>query len=146
MDTLRETVIICCGLSIVGALFVSITYASFKQLRAHPTRIVAFISMCDLIFNVVLLLGTTIPNDALLDTPTCIVTAVLTQFFGVASAMWNMIMAANIILVLRNPFSYTANYYKWYHLNVWGWSFVSTVIMVVFNQWGRSNLGSMYAL
>ncbi|GAM18281.1 hypothetical protein SAMD00019534_014560, partial [Acytostelium subglobosum LB1] len=118
-------------LSCIGAVFVIITFIWYKDLKKHPTRMVFFLSICDLIFSAKYMITSVIPNSQSLQQHMvwCNIQAALQQFFGLASISWSGMISLNLILTSANPFRNTSSLSKWYHVWVWGLSLVSTVLM-----------------
>jgi hypothetical protein len=58
------------------------------------------------------------------------------QFWGLGSIGWIGMISVNLVLNMRNPFSFTAPLSKYYHLWVWGYATTASVLMVVFKQIG----------
>lgn len=144
------------AMSFFGAMFVILSYFSMAVLRKHPTNMVFFLSVSDLLFSMKYIVTALIPNSRALEErygPACYLQAGWAQFWGLASISWNGMISLNLIIDLhKQGFARTANLSKFYHLWVWGLSAATTGIMFAYaaemppkTQIGPSGDGTCWA-
>ncbi|KYQ93372.1 G-protein-coupled receptor family protein [Tieghemostelium lacteum] len=134
-------------MSLLGALFVIVSFVVTKELRKHPTSMVFFLSICDALFSLKFVITSVLPDSARFQTagdPACYMQAAAQQFFGLASISWSGMISLNLILQSRRPFEPTNYYAKFYHMAVWGLSIVTSVMMFSFGSIGPSGDGTCW--
>jgi len=133
-------------MSFCGALFVIFTFITIKELRKHPTRMIFFLSVCDVLFSLKFLVTSFLPHSGELEdhTVACILQAGVQQFFGLASISWNGMISLNLIINTTRPFENSSAYNKLYHIWVWGLSGVTSVIMFAARSTGPSGDGTCW--
>jgi len=135
--------------SLSGSLLIIITFLFIKELRKHPTGSIFFLSVCDFFFSLKFLLSSIYNGNggssSLQDNEAaCIAQSVFAQFFVTASISWIAMITLNLFLNLRNPLLQTDKYLVFYHMWVWGYSFVITVEMLLNDQYGKSGDGTCW--
>eukprot|EP01125_Pyxidicula_operculata_P009417 TRINITY_DN3100_c2_g1_i1.p1 TRINITY_DN3100_c2_g1~~TRINITY_DN3100_c2_g1_i1.p1 ORF type:complete len:1070 (-),score=279.74 TRINITY_DN3100_c2_g1_i1:466-3675(-) len=124
------------GLSLVASFLIFVSYAGFKELRRHPSTLIFYLSICDFFFALKYFLVSVVPGvvEAVKadgeSNWLCMLEAGWSQFFGFASVSWNAIICVNLITSLVSPFTNTLSREKFYHLYVWLFAVVTTVILI----------------
>ncbi|KAF2069078.1 hypothetical protein CYY_009606 [Polysphondylium violaceum] len=133
-------------MSFCGALFVVFTFITIKELRKHPTRLIFFLSVCDVMFSLKFLVTSFLPHSVSLQdhTVACLLQAGAQQFFGLASISWNGMISLNLIINTTRPFENSSSYNKLYHIWVWGLSAVTSIIMFAARSTGPSGDGTCW--
>eukprot|EP00026_Physarum_polycephalum_P003512 Phypoly_transcript_03525.p1 GENE.Phypoly_transcript_03525~~Phypoly_transcript_03525.p1 ORF type:complete len:593 (+),score=54.51 Phypoly_transcript_03525:31-1779(+) len=125
------------AMSFCGAMFVIFSYLSMPVLRKHPTNMVFFLSVSDLLFSLKFIITALTPKSAELECPyrwTCYMQAGWAQFWGTASISWIGMISLNLIIELhKQGFARTASYSKYYHMFVWSLSGFTTCVMFIFS-------------
>ncbi|KAN0047295.1 hypothetical protein ACTA71_001677 [Dictyostelium dimigraforme] len=123
-------------LSCIGALFVIITFITIKDLKKHPTRMIFFLSVCDVLFSLKYLVTAVLPHSDSFQTKrvACYLQAGIQQFFGLASIGWSGMISLNLIISTSRPFENTSTYSKYYHGWIWTYSIVTSAIMFKNNE------------
>ncbi|KAN0014637.1 hypothetical protein ACTFIU_000955 [Dictyostelium citrinum] len=118
-------------LSCIGALFVIITFITIKDLKKHPTRMIFFLSVCDVLFSLKYLVTAVLPHSDSFQTKrvACYLQAGIQQFFGLASIGWSGMISLNLIISTSRPFENTSTYSKFYHGWIWSYSIVTSAIL-----------------
>ncbi|KAK5581389.1 hypothetical protein RB653_001421 [Dictyostelium firmibasis] len=118
-------------LSCIGALFVIITFITIKDLKKHPTRMIFFLSVCDVLFSLKYLVTAVLPHSDSFQTKrfACYLQAGIQQFFGLASIGWSGMISLNLIISTSRPFENPSTYSKFYHAWVWSYSIVTSAIL-----------------
>eukprot|EP00026_Physarum_polycephalum_P003879 Phypoly_transcript_03895.p1 GENE.Phypoly_transcript_03895~~Phypoly_transcript_03895.p1 ORF type:complete len:624 (+),score=54.89 Phypoly_transcript_03895:95-1966(+) len=120
-------------LSCLGSGSVVFSYISFPELRKHPTIMVVFLSICDMLYSLKFIaVGLSEAALSLEDSPHkgwCIMGAMWGQFWGVSSISWNAMISLNVVMNLRNPFKSTTRFLKFYHAYVWSVALITTCIL-----------------
>lgn len=120
------------AMSFCGAVFVIISYMSMPVLRKHPTSMIFYLSVSDLLFSLKFIVTALYPHSDKLEQHTfsCYLQAGWAQFWGLASISWNGMISLNLIINLhKQGFARTSNLSKFYHMFVWGLSIATTSIM-----------------
>eukprot|EP00823_Brevimastigomonas_motovehiculus_P006508 TRINITY_DN5397_c0_g1_i1.p1 TRINITY_DN5397_c0_g1~~TRINITY_DN5397_c0_g1_i1.p1 ORF type:complete len:559 (-),score=135.83 TRINITY_DN5397_c0_g1_i1:178-1854(-) len=110
-DAIHVVTVAGASLSIVGGLFLVLSYALFPDLRNFVFRIIVIISTCDVFTSISYLAGYW---DKL-----CDVQAILQQFFGVATFLWVLCFGFVIFQVLVRSKANEEKNELYYHLFVW---------------------------
>jgi 1-phosphatidylinositol-4-phosphate 5-kinase len=135
-------------LLVVGSVFsvlscsaVIYSYVTYPNLQRHPSPLIFYRSIADMLLGIRLLVGWTYMRKYNFDDEEglsiCQVTAGLTQFLMLSSESWFAIISLDLLHSLTNPFtSYRANLRR-YHLFAWG-SGLLTCLVLVFSKeaWG----------
>ncbi|KAM9967453.1 hypothetical protein ACTFIW_001537 [Dictyostelium discoideum] len=118
-------------LSCIGALFVIITFITIKDLKKHPTRMIFFLSVCDVLFSLKYLVTAVLPHSDSFQTKrvACYLQAGIQQFFGLASIGWSGMISLNLIISTSRPFENSSSYSKFYHGWIWSYSIVTSAIL-----------------
>ncbi len=109
------------ALSVLGTLFVIVSYFSFGSLQTQPFQLVVMLCCADLMLSVGWLLNVSHDSaaDSVCPSSACIVAAILVQYFSVSEMMWVFCIAVNMFLVLKMRV-HTDGMLKFYHLLAWG--------------------------
>eukprot|EP01102_Stenamoeba_stenopodia_P011095 TRINITY_DN3394_c0_g1_i1.p1 TRINITY_DN3394_c0_g1~~TRINITY_DN3394_c0_g1_i1.p1 ORF type:complete len:775 (-),score=152.04 TRINITY_DN3394_c0_g1_i1:402-2726(-) len=123
-------------LSLLGSGIIIVSYIFIRQLRRFPYNLVFFLSLSDFFFTLryILLLENADPSGdrcSAITPKICLLQALWSQFFGLASISWNGVVSINLVLDLQNPFGNNSSYFKWYHLFVWSLSAGTTLVMFI---------------
>eukprot|EP01121_Diplochlamys_sp_Union-15-3_P019861 TRINITY_DN7587_c0_g1_i1.p1 TRINITY_DN7587_c0_g1~~TRINITY_DN7587_c0_g1_i1.p1 ORF type:complete len:692 (-),score=84.07 TRINITY_DN7587_c0_g1_i1:5-2080(-) len=121
------------GISTGGALLIILSYLLVKDLRRHPLTMVFWLAVCDFGLSLKYLFISIYPgSEALQYKPEgCLLEAIFSQFFGMASISWTGILSFNILFSIKYPFKQTATLEKWYHLYVWSLSALTTLVLSI---------------
>lgn len=141
----------------IGSLVVILSYILIPQLRSFPsTKLVFYLVCCDFFFSSQFAITGFLPapgdianNEWLckLQVFSCsniVLTdfqGVWLQFAGMGSVSWNAAISANLLLIMRDPFSSGSPYHKWYHLVVWTMCFGTTAAIIGMNEIGNTGEG-----
>jgi len=133
--TLRAVTLTGAALSILGCLFIIVSYVLLIKLRTFPYRLVILLSVANLgssLAYFVGLAGVSKANDKTCNsTFGCFVGAVMTQFFDLAGFFWIAVIAFNVDQVMiRGKGRVVEGYIYFYHLFAWGLSGVFTLAVV----------------
>lgn len=112
--------------SLLASLFVIISYLKFKELRKHPSSVIYWRSMFDVAFSLqfIVIFGY---SDAKYH---CDAFSFIFQFAILGSQSWYFMIAMDLFIALRNPFTDSKSNMKMYHLIVWSTSLLSGIILV----------------
>jgi hypothetical protein len=136
------------AMSFCGAMFVIFSYFSMPILRKHPTNMVFFLSVSDLLFSLKFIVTALYPGSKNLELEswTCYLQAGWAQFWGTASISWVGMISLNLIVELhKQGFARTASYSKYYHVFVWSLSTITTGVMFTFpDRIGSSGDGTCW--
>jgi len=114
IETLQIVTHVSSSLSIVGSLFIIISYVVFPTMRRVHSTIIFFLSFCDLFSS---LAWSVIPVS--LSDNWCLAQAIIVQFFQIASFIWTGAIAVSLYLVLvkkKVEFSFE---HRIFHLVSW---------------------------
>mmetsp|Transcript_38397 Transcript_38397/g.53446 ORF Transcript_38397/g.53446 Transcript_38397/m.53446 type:complete len:476 (-) Transcript_38397:1966-3393(-) len=137
-------------ISLIGAYIIITSCLLNPHLRQFPYNLVCYLALCDFCFSlkffvsaVFIIVGHT-PCDGLVFNDfesegdicleegwVCYLSSLWTQFWALGTISWNGMISLNLILSLRNPFVYSAQYLKLYHFYVWSLSSSLTLLMAV---------------
>jgi len=117
-------------LSGVGSFLIILSYILVKNLRKHPYSMILWLSVSDMCLALKFGITSVIPDSENLQYKEgwCITQAAWVQFFALASVSWTGMISLNLILKLKNPFTDTSAYEKWYHVVVWTLSVTTTIL------------------
>lgn len=132
------------SLSIVGSLIIIFSYFKFSALRIFPYKLVVCLSIADLFSSIAYYVnfaaGDT-EEDKCTNGPGCIVAAIMTQYFDVASFFWTAVIAYNLrAVLLENKGRTVENYERYYHLLSWGIPGVFSVLVGLFDGYGFAGI------
>lgn len=125
------------SITITGSLFIIVCFVFIRVLRKHPNSMLFWNAICDLSFNVFLLVMPFVRQDFFPQgSLACKFVASVHQFLSIASVSWNMMISLDLLLLLRSPFHAGSGYIKFfnygvpswiiYHLFVWGLSIITS--------------------
>eukprot|EP01006_Ploeotia_vitrea_P040811 TRINITY_DN66462_c7_g1_i1.p1 TRINITY_DN66462_c7_g1~~TRINITY_DN66462_c7_g1_i1.p1 ORF type:complete len:285 (-),score=121.11 TRINITY_DN66462_c7_g1_i1:715-1569(-) len=122
--------LIICGscLSIVGTLFITLSYVVFPSLRSFPYKIIVFLGLADFFNALSYLIG--------LNSELCQLQAAMSQFFAVATFFWTACFAYNIVQVLVYQHMDVSRNEPYYHMVSWGVPAVLLVINLALDSFG----------
>lgn len=148
------------GLSFLGSVLIVASAFTIPNLRKHPTTLVLYLSVCDLLFSLKYFVVAVAPNsedweDKDTNKELCMWEAVWSQFFGMshfgcnwrkglASVSWNAMISINLMISVANPFANTATKEILYHFYVWVLSISTTVILAVGEFYAPSGDGTCW--
>jgi len=103
--------------SLVGAVFIILSYIIFKELRHFHLRLIFFLALTDLATSVVFILNLhlTISNG-----PTCTFLGIGLQFAELASSLWSLCITFTLDQVIRVCNYHVERFEKYFHLISWG--------------------------
>lgn len=88
--------LVCCSLSIIGALFIIVVYFSMKRLRGmFAFRLIMYLATSDLLFSAAMWLGPLDHEESM-----CMLQAVAISLFGLSTVLWTMAIALTMYLVV----------------------------------------------
>lgn len=127
--------IIASSFSLLGSLFVILVYISFMEIRVFAFRLVVYLSICNFFYCAAVLIGPIQESQSL-----CIVQALLISYFGLASIVWNFIIAyVQYSALLKN--TYLENYeYRLLALGH-GYPILWTLLPLTTKSYGQTSLG-----
>lgn len=105
------------GLSLIGGLFIILSYIWYRSLRNFPYKLIVILTIADVLNSGAYLMG--------FDHRLCQAQAALMQFFTVATFLWTGTFALNVYMVLVRHKSDVAAREPLYHLLCWGLSGLS---------------------
>jgi len=138
---LLEILVVICGcLSLLGSLFIIITFISFKQLRAPALRLVLFLSITDFM-STVDYITSIIPsyNTATCEMyPLCYIQSAFGQFAELSRIFWVSCIAFNLWLIAARGMSEAVanRLQKVYHGVSWGVPAVTVIIIFATGIYG----------
>jgi hypothetical protein len=78
--------------------------------------------------------------------PYCAIQAGMAQFWGIGSVSWIGIISLDMAINIRNPFHNTQPYTKFYHLFVWTYAVVSTLVLLTQGGYGPTGDGKQIVI
>ncbi|EFA81396.1 G-protein-coupled receptor family protein [Heterostelium album PN500] len=145
--------LICAPISIIGSLFIIITWGLFAKVGQHSgSNFIFFQSIADLIFTFKYILtiilyyaGVEQFDDSVVDTKSssavCFFLGMWGQYFGQATVMWSFMMTVKVFLSFFYANIDNSNSIKWYHIFVWSFCGINAIIIAAFKQYGPSSNG-----
>jgi len=129
--TLFIVTLVGASLSFVGCVFVVLSYACKVTNRTFPFKLVMWLCVANAFSSVAYFVSLLVHGDAGIDkdgcdqTFGCLIGAIMTQFFDVASFLWMGVIAFNMYKVMVSGVGREAEgYERSYHCFAWGFSFV----------------------
>jgi len=114
------------SITLLSSLFVITSYIKFKACRQHPSSLIFWRSISDVLFSLQFIVLFSNPDGRF----HCDIFSFLFQFSVLASQSWYFMNGVDLVRSLRNPFTdATGNIYM-YHLYVWSVSAVTSVAIV----------------
>ena len=124
LRTIEIITYIGASLSILGCCLIILSYVKFTVLRTFPYKLIVFLSLADLFASIAYFLNLSAGQteaEKCAGGSGCILAAVVTQFFDVATFFWTAVIAFNLRQVLiENKGRVVENYELYYHLVAWG--------------------------
>lgn len=115
MSTLTE---VSSWASLVGTMFIVISYLAFKEIRHFHLRLVFILAITDLFVSITFILN--LHMDIATDHIRCQVLAAFLQFFELASALWALCIAFVLDRVIRLNDYHVEQYEKYFYVFCWG--------------------------
>ncbi|EGC34767.1 hypothetical protein DICPUDRAFT_94711 [Dictyostelium purpureum] len=160
--------IACAPVSIVGSLFIIITWSIFAKLKHSGSNFIWFQAISDFLFtlkyiitiifyylNIPQFTESTTVNDPV--SPYCFGLGLFSQFFGQATILWSFSMTIKVfhsyIKIKSNKPKQQQQQQiqpqqqsgekslKYYHLFVWGFCAINAAVVGVFKQYGPTSTG-----
>lgn len=122
-------------LSIVGTLFIFITFYLWKDIRSNSRKILMYISIADLLVVICHIAGVWyIP-----DLNACIVQAFVNIFAMMSSTFWTAAMAIYLyVTACRRQFQLSLKMMAWFHIICWFVPLTMASFALTFGELGRS--------
>ena len=135
---IKAVIFISALLSVCGTSFIIFSYYYFIPLRTFPIKMIVMLSFTDLFSSLSYFVG--FANHAALCFErefSCTLSAIMTQFFDVASFCWMTIIAFNIYQIIsKERGSNVEDNEKYYHLFAWGLPSLLLIIVVSTDSMG----------
>jgi len=136
VQTLARITHVSSTLSILGALFIIISFLMFKSFRkTHSYTVLIFwLSICDL--------GSGIAYDVVpIDRSDvyCTIQGSVIQFFQIGSFMWTGCIAVSLLQLVVSKQNDITKWFKWFHLVVWSCAAIDVAIGLIFGVFGDAN-------
>eukprot|EP01127_Copromyxa_protea_P002386 TRINITY_DN1227_c0_g1_i1.p1 TRINITY_DN1227_c0_g1~~TRINITY_DN1227_c0_g1_i1.p1 ORF type:complete len:864 (+),score=147.02 TRINITY_DN1227_c0_g1_i1:31-2622(+) len=137
------------GFSFLGSILIVASSFTIPDLRKHPTTLVLYLSVCDLLFSLKYLVVAFVPDsedweDKSLHQQLCMWEAIWSQFFGIASISWNAMISINLMMSIANPFANTATKEIIYHFFVWSLAVSTTTVLALKDFYQPSGDGTCW--
>lgn len=119
-------------LSLIGSLFIILTFLVFKRTRTFGTKLIFFLSISDFFASIAWLPWNT--SDQL-----CNIQAIFLQFFELSSYCWTFCIAISLyqVLFLEQSEKKSQRWLPLYHILSWGLPLISVILCVIFNKFGK---------
>mmetsp|Transcript_25529 Transcript_25529/g.82260 ORF Transcript_25529/g.82260 Transcript_25529/m.82260 type:complete len:319 (-) Transcript_25529:52-1008(-) len=139
LRTLKRITLSSAILSMMGSSFIIFSYFYFVQLRTLAYRMIVFLSVADFFSSISYVIGAIASTKDRCPDGWCYLTAVMSQYFDVATFLWTACIAFNIHQVLvKNVGHAVEGYQKFYHMLCWGLPAVLAGIAGIANVYGDS--------
>jgi len=133
-------VIITCALSILGSLFIIISFALFKDFQSSQSRRLLFIlSFCDLLTAVAYLIRIGKDPVGKTDSAKCEIQSALNIFANQASFFWTDFIALFVFLSRKYGVKQATRFIPWFHIISWGIPLILMSLVIGFDMWGYDN-------
>jgi len=132
-------VIVTCCLSIIGSLFIIVSFFLSREFRKSQSRkLLVLLSFCDMITAVAYLLYRTPrgTNDAYYVPTICKAQSFVNIFANQASFFWTAFISLFLFLSRKTGVKTASKYIPIFHIISWGWPIISAVLVAVNNVWG----------
>lgn len=125
-------------LSILGSLFIILSYWKFVELRDQLLKCVLFISISDLIYTVVFFICFFLPlsQDGVMDFP-CYFEAIFLEQFIIASWFWPACFALQLYLHIVRGIK--VERFRYFHLVSWGIPLLCNIVLLSTNSFSLPN-------
>eukprot|EP00118_Oscarella_pearsei_P016650 m.160912 g.160912 ORF g.160912 m.160912 type:complete len:729 (+) comp38791_c0_seq12:54-2240(+) len=134
-ENLRNLHIVLVGvgsLSLICCVVVFLSYRLNPRLRQHPSQLLFYRTVSDAILAV---LGIVVSAMRLSnnedDCQGCLAPSMIFQFSVFSSSAWYVILAIDLLLAIRNPFSTHKEYNRYYHGIVWASSLATALVIPI---------------
>lgn len=124
-------------ISILGSLFVMITYLKYKSLRRHPGSLLFGMASFSFGFHVVFLVEYYVIDTSI----NCCHVAPFSQYFLLGHELYLLMLGMDLLLATRYPFAVEHRQIVRYHTIVQVISLISAVILYSSGEKGVSSLG-----
>lgn len=126
--------IVCSSLSLIGSCFVIVMYLGFKEIRSFPFRLVVYLSICDALFALGVLLGPV--HESL-----CQFQAFFVSYFSVGTILWTIIIARTLYLAVIRQVPNVEDY-EWKFLAFgFGMPLIGAVLPFTTGSYGEADVG-----
>jgi len=137
-------VIVTCTLSMVGSLFIIVSFALFKDFQnSQSRRLLVLLSFCDFMTAVAYLvrLGPMTPEDeAQPSTATiCHLQSALNIYANMASFFWTDFISLFVLLSRKYGMKQASRAIPFFHIISWGVPLISVSVVGGFGAWGYDN-------
>ena len=123
--------------SALFCLWILLCFWLFPKRRRHPTELLIYRVACDLLISINHIWSYN--SRATFDTVgvDCTWVSIFNQFAYFASDVWYLMLSVDLLITIKNPFTFHQEYAKYFHICVWGSSFTTTLILGVVGRDGR---------
>eukprot|EP00026_Physarum_polycephalum_P011679 Phypoly_transcript_11920.p1 GENE.Phypoly_transcript_11920~~Phypoly_transcript_11920.p1 ORF type:complete len:314 (+),score=17.49 Phypoly_transcript_11920:79-1020(+) len=135
-------VVVTCTLSIVGSLFIIISFLLFKDFQnSMSRRLLVILSICDLLTAVAYLIhvGKEPEHVSHREKVRCEVQSAVNIFANQASFFWTDFIALFVLLSRKYGMKYASKFIPFFHAISWGWPIVSVILVGSYGVWGYDN-------
>jgi len=130
-------VVVTCSLSIVGSVFIVISFALFKDFQSSQSRrLLVILSLCDLLTAIAYLMRIGKMPDPGIDTTRCHVQSALNIFANQASFFWTDFIALFVFLSRKYGMKVASRFIPYFHIISWGLPLISVTFVMGFGAWG----------
>lgn len=132
---LKATVLAVNITSVLGCVFIMVSYLLFKKMRQLQIRTLLFcLSLSDLLISVAYLMNNGDGNTAV-----CKLQSLINIFGNQSSFLWTSCIAIYIYVALRHSTEDAKTYNKIYHVVSWGVPVIIVIFVASFNAWGYNS-------
>jgi len=131
-------VIVSSVLSIIGSLFVIITFWIFPVTRTPLLRLVMFLSIADLMTGIFFLEGAVVPEFK--TNSLCTAMAVIRTYWFITSYFWTSLIAIRLYQLSDGTYKETVGYEKIFHLLSWGGPALYMTVLIILNQTTKTDI------
>jgi len=133
---LNFVVIFTSTFSFLGALFIILAYWLLPKLQKFAFRLVFFMAWCDGFHALFRILDGSLAETDRKDNGSCTLLGFLTQFSSLSSILWVSVISYCIKEVVISRNQYVEDAMMYYHVFVWGSSFVISVLPFCTKSYG----------
>jgi len=122
--------------SMIGSGFIILMYLAYTDLRKFAFRLVAMLSVCDLILGFGIYLG-----DGTVDNSLCRFQAFIIQFGSMGGVFWTAVIAYSIreVVLVQPRNDRIEDNMSCYHAFVWTTAFISSILPFFTNSYGNAD-------
>jgi len=133
--------IITCTLSILGSMFIILSFALFKDFQnSQSRRLLVILSICDLMTAVAYLMRLgPMTDDEQKDRSAqtlCHVQSAINIYANQASFFWTDFIALFVLLSRKYGMRQASRLIPFFHVISWGWPLISVALVGAFGAWG----------